>query len=857
MDVEAGNVVGGKRTTTRTNDQDDGRATRTHRPHHHPRASQKVPVGGMLDLNSLDDHSDDDDDELFDHHEETAEDEGMSHETSTLGWKETRQVRRFRFLVLLFLFLSGIFVSYGIFAILRNNEKDTMESHFRDQAIKVVDSFQYTVQHKLGTLDALSVAMTSYGSTAAYDTNPADEPIPTALPWPNATMGSFAMMAGDVQALIDSLTLVYSPVVMEDASAGPVNNVAPMARLRWEEYSVTHQDDWIPTSLEYEEQQAQQQRRQLDDVAVPIHSTISTYDDATGAIIRLPQSEAYQLSVKDSAGGDQFALTHMPAWQTVPVMQDMINIDFMAQDEFGSELARVLSSKQALIGSVTVPDSNNHILQALLHDQVDSTANDVSPISKWYFPIFETFSSRSGLAGVLTAVIPWDTYFQGILPPDTPTMDIVLTNSCEPTVAHTFRIVAGQEVDYVGVGDHHENNDVHVESSNIFKFDALSDSIANYRGVPLQQMCESYTLHLYPTDETRDEYYTDRPWYFVILVASIFTITILILLCYDRNVDARQRIVLHKAEQAGDIVKSMFPAAVRRRLYDEHSPNGKHESMADDQTIPGNKSGNKAAADTTTLQNNSSFHAKYGSNFNAMEPEKMKIKSFLNQNPAAKEFAQLKAKAFSMGVVNASGPMADTFPETTILFADIVGFTAWSSEREPQQVFILLQTLYYNFDALAKKYLVFKVETIGDCYVAATGLPEPQPDHALRMSRFAAQCLSKMNEVTRSLEISLGPDTGELRMRVGLHSGPVAAGVLKGEKTRFQLFGDTVNTAARMESNGQISRIHCSGDTAKLLMAAGKTHWVREREDIIEAKGKGQIQVRVIVLALILSCHAC
>ena len=75
-------------------------------------------------------------------------------------------------------------------------------------------------------------------------------------------------------------------------------------------------------------------------------------------------------------------------------------------------------------------------------------------------------------------------------------------------------------------------------------------------------------------------------------------------------------------------------------------------------------------------------------------------------------------------------------------------------------------------------------------------MPEPQEDHAVIMARFARDCQKRMKEVTRELELTLGPDTGDLSMRFGLHSGPVTAGVLRGERSRFQLFGDTVNTAA-------------------------------------------------------------
>jgi class 3 adenylate cyclase len=104
-------------------------------------------------------------------------------------------------------------------------------------------------------------------------------------------------------------------------------------------------------------------------------------------------------------------------------------------------------------------------------------------------------------------------------------------------------------------------------------------------------------------------------------------------------------------------------------------------------------------------------------------------------------------------------------------------------------VFHLLESIYNAFDEIAKARKVFKVETVGDCYVAVTGLPDPQPNHAVIMARFASECLIKMGEVTRKLEKTLGPDTADLDTRIGFHSGPVTAGVLRGDKSRFQLFG--------------------------------------------------------------------
>jgi class 3 adenylate cyclase len=174
----------------------------------------------------------------------------------------------------------------------------------------------------------------------------------------------------------------------------------------------------------------------------------------------------------------------------------------------------------------------------------------------------------------------------------------------------------------------------------------------------------------------------------------------------------------------------------------------------------------------------------------------------------------------------------------TVLFADIAGFTPLSSSKSPQELVGLLNRVFTEFDALADAYGLEKIKTIGDAYMAVAGLPQPQADHAQRAARMA---LAMQQAIAR-----VAADTGEpLALRVGLHSGPVVAGVIGRRKFAYDLWGDTVNTASRMESHGVPGAIHCTETTGSLLRGAFRL----EPRGAMEIKGKGEMNTFLLFAA--------
>jgi guanylate cyclase len=181
-------------------------------------------------------------------------------------------------------------------------------------------------------------------------------------------------------------------------------------------------------------------------------------------------------------------------------------------------------------------------------------------------------------------------------------------------------------------------------------------------------------------------------------------------------------------------------------------------------------------------------------------------------------------------------PIADHFGSASILFADVAEFTPWSERLPPAEVVGYLDRLFSHFDELAEGYALEKIKTIGDCYMVAAGVPTPRPDHARALALMALDMLEAM----RSHEevAHLGHE-----LRIGINSGPVVAGVIGRKRFLYDLWGDAVNTASRMESHGTPGRIQITRATYELLA----DEFEFEPRGTIEVKGKGEVEAWYLI----------
>lgn len=424
---------------------------------------------------------------------------------------------------------------------------------------------------------------------------------------------------------------------------------------------------------------------------------------------------------------------HAPIWQVYPPNNQNA---FVMYDLFSDPIAkRTLETMVASSTTISKTYGRQKLnLWNFLEDQQLPTWGDLM-----FSPVF----GADGNEVIGSIVLDFDFRFVigSSVPVESNGIHIVLDNTCGQK--RTF-VSDGSNINFVGDGDLHDPKYTSMVQSSSFDdyLQTQRSTSPEYPGGDFPMNC-AYRILVYPSDEFKSTYISNKPGLYAMSVGLIFAFTSLLFITYDCYVARRQRSLMQAALQRDEIVSSLFPAAVRERLFlaeQQHvkryqqTPRGIHRRIARFLTP----------------------------SYNMLE----------NFRPASERITAIDLPR--------SEPIADFLPMVSVVFADISGFTAWSSEREPSQVFQLLETVYQTFDRIALQCGIFKIETIGDCYVAATCIPVYQNDHAVRIVKFAHSCLLHMHELTHDLETTLGPSTSSLSIRIGIHSGPVIAGVLRG-----------------------------------------------------------------------------
>ena len=314
------------------------------------------------------------------------------------------------------------------------------------------------------------------------------------------------------------------------------------------------------------------------------------------------------------------------------------------------------------------------------HKLLHSSGGANNPHSFTFYPVHrEASNPDSDIVAMIAMASAWDVSMLNLLPENVKGMICVIENTCNQTVSyridgkvsstmivHFFLLISHhafvcdliQDALYLGEGDFHRS-----------EYDEMAVHVdLNLQTHPLARSTPGhcmYSMNIYPSKAFEEDYKTNTPKIFAGVVAGTFLIVAAVYLMYDIMVQKRNEKMIENAAKSNAIVTSFIPDHLRDRILEDKE-------------------------------------------VGASKLKKGNLKTFLNDGKNENDLER--------SGISSSKPLADLFLDTTVLFADIAGFTAWSSVREPSQVFTLLETLYQAFDLAAKKRGVFKVETVGDCY---------------------------------------------------------------------------------------------------------------------------------------------
>jgi hypothetical protein len=622
-----------------------------------------------------------------------------------LARQETQAVKYVRVLVLAVLIMTTVIVAVTIYVLANRYEEDAFELAVQEQALAISHSWTTHLEQQLMALQALGVSMTSYAAVANASSSSS---------WPLVTIPDFEQRVGPLASLVERVMVL--PLISDHS-----------IRSSWEDYALVHQD-WIQESL-----------------ATASTSTSTTDPDMIFETIFTLERE--EDGVTTSRVVEDSSPPFLPVWQSSPVQVDVINYNLMSQTTtststtttWNAYIHAALQSQLAVLSDTLMPESSVWNV---------TTSSASSPHHFLFYPLFDGFGSDAQLVGLLATISVWESYFTAapVPPSSSPPMVGVVENTCGQTFS--YQIQDDSSVRFLGVGDWHDThyNPYEITQDLVSSLDYYAEddgaAVSLLQGDP--RVCD-YVLRIYPTREFETVYRSNRPGLYMVAVGLMAVAVLFSFWMYHCFVERRQTAVVKAARRSQAIVGSLFPSVVHDRLFTQVEQQEEQEQQQQQKQLqkpksirmgggansgrpvpPERQNSNLSSIDlepfnplpdveskeSTNIslveEHNNNNNNKRGESLNQSfhstksEPPTQQLRTFLSQ--PSPDFGSKRRI-----LLENSKPIADLFPNATVMFADISGFTAWSSVREPAQVFTLLETIYSCFDKLAKKR---KVSTI-------------------------------------------------------------------------------------------------------------------------------------------------
>lgn len=653
---------------------------------------------------------------------------------------------------------------------------ESFEGAFNSLSDKMFMSVQTKLDQQLSAANSLAIALTSHAA-ASVGAN-----------WPFVTIPDWDLRANNVKDLGDFLSVSLSPVVTQQQrflwqvytqenldwlwQAQSRNETSGVSRQLEQGGSLPSIDTIVQSTLD-------NQLQSMDDMW-SIHNGQHISKD-----IFRPDPSGLGFAPEAPENSPFLPLwLQMPPVSTM-INLNILSLDSTGSAAAGTMTTETPTMSQVVDLEDAGPSQRELLTEyytLLLQDyHGDPNAHyEGDPVASMSFPVFDTFDmTQKNVVAALTSVIQFQQYFDNVLPEDNGGLLVVVSNTCGDVFSYE---VTGESAIFLGNDDYHNPAFDYLEKS----CDLLSKAASDFDLSALDEKLCQYTITLYPDESLHQHYITNDPVMYAVVIAVVILFVSLVSLAYDLIVQRRMKRIIDAARSNKALLTSLYPDNVRERLVKEEqernlrSPrrnsndtigfisrrsSGDNTTQAPTTESPGRKrevfGGRRRHSGDSRRRNSGEhlisdiFHSSVsgavtgvstavsgvstgvstvvtgvgtmaGFLVTPLAPSKLRLRFLLNEednqkNPNDTVSTQKSEESCPPN----EKPIADLFPHCTVLFADISGFTAWSSERQPEQVFTLLQEIFQAFDRLAKRRDVFKVETIGDCYVRSMNVWVP------------------------------------------------------------------------------------------------------------------------------------